>query len=122
MVFIIISLVLCSVIFGLTLHVAIEDNVGWGSVVFAFILLVIQVICLFRIIDVKKQEAIADFEAGKYKKEVLYKTRFVDDQPIIVDSLVTYTKRKETKTYILQWNNINYQTAINVVECAYISE
>ena len=102
MVFIIISLVLCSVIFGLTLHVAIEDNVGWGSVAFAFILLAIQVICLFRIIDVKKQEAIADFEAGKYAKEVLYKTRFVDDQPIIVDSLVTYTKRKETKTYVLQ--------------------
>ena len=102
MVFIIISLGLCSIIFGLVLYEAVENNSGWGSVVFAFILIITQVICLFKIIDVKKQEAIADFEAGKYKKEVLYKTRFIDDQPVVIDSLVTYTKRKETKTYILQ--------------------
>ena len=102
MVFIIISLVLCSIIFGLTLYSTIEEDLNWWGVFLSFICVILQVICLFKIIDVKKQEAIADFEAGKYKKEVLYKTRFIDDQPIIVDSLVTYTKRKETKTYILQ--------------------
>lgn len=102
MVFIIISLILCSIIFGLALSEAVENKDGWGFVVFAFIFIILQVICLFKIIDIKKQETIADFEAGKYKKEVLYKTRFVDNQPVVIDSLVTYTKREETKTYILQ--------------------
>lgn len=89
-------------LFGLNLYCTIEENLSWWGVFFSFICVIIQVICLFKIIDVKKQEAIADFEAGKYKKEVLYKTRFIDDQPVIIDSLVTYTKREETKTYILQ--------------------
>lgn len=102
MVFIIIALIICSILFGIVLYWTIDEGENWWGAFFSFICVILQVICLFRIIDVKKQEAIKDFEAGKYKKEVLYKTRFVDDQPIIVDSLVTYTKRKETKTYILQ--------------------
>ena len=102
MVFIIIALILCSISFGFILYCTIKEDLNWWGVFFSAICVIIEVICLFKIIDVKKQKAIADFETGKYRKEVLYKTRFIDDQPIIVDSLVTYTKRKETKTYILQ--------------------
>lgn len=102
MVFVIIALVLCSIIFGFILYSTIEDGLSWWGVFFSFICIILQVICLFKIIDDKKQKAIADFEAGKYRKEVLYKTKFINDQPIVVDSLVTYTKCKETKTYVLQ--------------------
>lgn len=102
MVFIIIALIICSILFGIGLYKTIDENEDWWGALFSFICIISQVICLFKIIDNKKQEAIRDFEAGKYKKEILYKTRFIDDQPVVIDSLVTYTKRKETKTYILQ--------------------
>ena len=102
MVFIIIALIICSILFGIVLYRTIDEREDWWGAFFSFICVIIQVICLFNTINTKKQKAIAEFEAGKYKKEVLYKTRFIDNQPVVIDSLVTYTKRKETKTYILQ--------------------
>lgn len=102
MVFIIIALIICSILFGIVLYRTIDKDEDWWSAFFSFICVIIQVICLFNTINTKKQKAIADFEAGKYAKEVLYKTRIIDDQPVVIDSLITYTKRKETKTYVLQ--------------------
>ena len=102
MVVIVIALIIIAMICGDALHRVIVDGDDWTTLIVPFITLAVEIFCIFTIFNNKKQEAIKDFEAGKYAKEVLYKTRFIDDQPIIVDSLVTYTKRKETKTYILQ--------------------
>lgn len=102
MVVIVIALIIIAMICGDALHRVIVDNDNWTILIIPFITLAIEIICIFNILNHKKQEAIADFETGKYAKEVLYKTRFIDDQPVVIDSLVTYTKRKETKTYVLQ--------------------
>lgn len=102
MVFITIALIICSILFGIVLYRTIDEGEDWWCAFFSFICVIIQVICLFNTINTKKQKVIADFEAGKYKKEVLYKTRFIDDQPVVIDSLVTYTKREKTRTYVLQ--------------------
>ena len=102
MVVIVIALIIIAMICGDALHRVIVDDENWAILIVPFITLAIEIFCIFTIFNNKKQEAIADFEAGKYAKEVLYKTRFVDDQPIVIDSLITYTKRKETKTYVLQ--------------------
>lgn len=87
---------------GDALHRVIVDKMDWTILIIPFVTLAIEILCIFMITRDRKQDAIRDFEAGKYTKEVLYKTRIVDNQPIVIDSLVTYTKRKETKTYVLQ--------------------
>ena len=101
MVFIVIALIIIAKICGDALHRVIEDGDKLTILIVPFITLAIEIFCIFHIFNLKKQEAIADFEAGKYKKEILYKTRIIDNQPVAIDSLITYTKRKETKTYIL---------------------
>ena len=102
MVAIVICLIIAAMLCGEGLHRVIVDGIDWTILIIPFIVLAIEILCIFMIVRDKKQDAIKDFEAGKYTKEVLYKTRIVDNQPIVIDSLVTYTKRKETKTYVLQ--------------------
>ena len=102
MIIIVIVLIIAAMICGDALHRVIVDGIDWTILIVPFIVLAIEIFCCFKLVNVKKQNAIADFEAGKYTKEVLYKTRIINDQPVVIDSLVNYTKRKETKTYILQ--------------------
>ena len=102
MILIVIVLIIAAMLCGDALHRVIVDDVDWTILIIPFITLAIEILCIFMIARDKKQDAIRDFEAGKYTKEVLYKTRIVNDQPVVIDSLINYTKCKETKTYILQ--------------------
>lgn len=102
MVFIVIVLIIAAMICGDALHRVIVDDMDWTILIIPFITLAIEIFCIFMITHDKKQDAIRDFEAGKYTKEILYKTKIINDQPVVIDSLVNYTKCKETKTYILQ--------------------
>ena len=75
---------------GDALHRVIVDNEDWVILIIPFIILATEIFCTFTIFNDRKQNAIRDFEAGKYRKEITYKARQVKDHITVYDSTVVY--------------------------------
>ena len=90
MVVIVICLIIVAMICGDALHRVIVDKMDWEFLIIPFITLAIEILCTFMITRDKKQDAIRDFEAGKYRKEITYKARQVENHITVYDSTVVY--------------------------------
>ena len=67
-----------------------DKKIDWevfGSYIIVFL---INLFVLFWSVYESQQKAIRDFEAGKYRKEITYKARQIEDHSIIYDSTVVY--------------------------------
>ena len=67
-----------------------DGKIDWEVFGSYIIVLFINIACLFWGVYELQQKAIRDFEAGKYRKEITYKARQIEDHPIIYDSTVVY--------------------------------
>lgn len=90
MVVIVIVLIIAAMICGDALHRVIVDKMDWEILIIPFVTLAIEIACTFMITNTKKQDAIRDFEAGKYRKEITYKARQIENHITVYDSTVVY--------------------------------
>lgn len=67
-----------------------DKKIDWELFTGYIIVLLINLFVLFWGIYESQQKAIRDFETGKYRKEITYKARQIEDHPIIYDSTVVY--------------------------------
>lgn len=67
-----------------------DKKIDWELFTGYIIVLLINLFVLFWGVYELQQKAIHDFEAGKYRKEITYKARQIEDHPIIYDSTVVY--------------------------------
>lgn len=67
-----------------------DGKIDWEVLTFHILALFINLFFIFWGVYELQQKAIRDFEAGKYRKEITYKARQVEDHPVIYDSTVVY--------------------------------
>ena len=83
----IIGIIIICIFSGLCID---DGKIDWDDLPYFIIALFINLFCLFWGVHELQQKAIHDFEAGKYRKEITYKARQIEDHPIIYDSTVVY--------------------------------
>lgn len=83
----IIGIIITCIFSGLCID---DGKIDWDVLPFYILTLFINLFCIFWAVHELRQKAIRDFETGKYRKEITYKARQIEDHPIIYDSTVVY--------------------------------
>lgn len=86
----VLTLIASAMLLGVSICLTADDKEQWPSMLFSILCVIGSTLMVIDAASVNEQQIIRDFEAGKYKKEVVYKTKKVDNHLVETDSLVTY--------------------------------